>query len=504
MTSTQSQAQFEEAPTRAEERRQGSDEGRRTVRWIASVIPVALLAVATYLCLAQELNRMATGVVAILMLLLLMAMKVPIFAALCVPGLLGLYGALGPTAVELVLSKEAYRNIASWELSVVPMFIAMGLLLWQSGFTTKVYAAGRAWLHWLPGGLAVGTNIAGAGLASVSGGGLGTVFALGRIGIPEMLKAGYDKRLATASVLAASLAGGLIPPSIMMVIYAGIAEVPIGKQLLAGILPGLLIAFLACSSIVVMCLARPSLRGSDGDQVSKPGWTDRFRTLGPIWPLPVLVVVVLGGMYSGTFTATEAGAAGALGALVITVLLQRRNKPISKVLSAIGQSVVSVGAMFMMVIGAYIFARMMTVTGIAQSFTDWVVGLEMTRIEFLLMMFVAYLVMGTFMDPLAMMLLTVPLLIPSLEMMDISLMWYGVFAVFMGELAVITPPVGILTFVLHSITRDKAVNVGQNISLKDICVGMVWFLPMVLVFVLLLMLFPEIVEFIPNRSDAGG
>ena len=351
--------------------------------------------------------------------------------------------------------------------------------------------------------------MAGAGLAAVSGSTIGTTYALARIGIPEMLRAGYDRRLAIGAVMVAGLPGQLIPPSILLVIYAGIAEVPVGPQLLAGVGPGILVAVMFTIMIVVLAKARPALVGvrSDGSRLdgtaaatTRTSWSERGRTLVKVWPVPLLILVVVWGMFSGTFTATEAGACAAALALVITLVWKRNDKPMRAITDAAMGTISSVGAIFFMLIGVEALARMLTLTGISTGFADLIQTMELGRIQFLLLMMVIYLVLGTFMEPLAMMLLTVPILMPTLISLDISLLWFGVFAVFLGEIAILSPPVGILSFIIHKIVQDPEVNQGQKISLTDVFVALLWFMPMTIAVVVVLILFPDIATFLPDRS----
>ncbi len=440
------------------------------------------------------------GGFAIALMIALILLKVPVGVALCVSGVLGLYAISGPRSVRTVLGSLPYDEVSQWTLSVLPMFVLMGMLLSRSGITETLYTAGRHWLGMLPGGLAIGTNVAGAGLAAISGSTVGTTYALARIGIPEMLRAGYDRRLAVGAVLVAGLPGQLIPPSIFLVLYAGIAQVPVGPQLVAGIGPGLLTA--ACSSAVILLLAmlRPGVGGRSAD-TARPAasWGLRWRLAVATWPVPVLIALVLGGMFTGTFTATEAGAAGALGALLLTLWSRRKDRPVSAVVDAAAQTVSVVGAIFLLIIGAFVLSRLLAVSGIGPGLAAWLSGLGLGRAEFLLVLVVVYLALGMFMDPLSIMLLTVPLLLPTLEVMGISPLWFGVFVVLLAELAILTPPLGILSFVVHGILRDPAVNQGIDVSIGDVFRAVGWFLPTILLVCLLLIAFPEVATFLPNR-----
>jgi C4-dicarboxylate transporter, DctM subunit len=468
--------------------------------WVTLAITAAIV-VGSTIALFLPLVPEALGICACTLMLALIFLRLPVAIAMIVPALLGMNALRGPALIESTLATLPYQQVANWTLSVVPMFILMGLLLWKAGLTESLYVAGRQWLGWLPGGLAVGTNVAGAGLASVSGSTVGTTYALARIGIPEMLKAGYDKRLAIGSVVVAGLPGQLIPPSIMLVIYAGIAEVPIGPQLLAGVGPGLLVAALFSLMIIVFARRWANAGPTAAAEEHPPAtWRGRFSSLLHIWPVPVIIVVIVYGMFSGVFTATEAGAAAAVLSIVVTVIWKWGRNPWRAIADASMAAVSSVGAIFFMLVGVEALSRMFTLTGISTGFADLVESLDLGRIQFLLVMMVVYIILGTFMEPLPMLVLTVPVLIPTLVSLDISLLWYGVFAVFMGELAIVTPPVGILAFIIHSICKEPEVNQGQKITMNDVFNSVWWFMPMAVLVTVILIFFPEIATWLPDIS----
>lgn len=466
--------------------------------WILFAVTMTCVVGSTVVMLLPVVPE-AIGLAAIVLMLCLIFLRLPVALAMLIPALVGMYALRGQLLVESTLTTLPYSQVAEWTLSVVPMFILMGLLLWKAGLTESLYLAGRRWLGWMPGGLAVGTNIAGAGLASVSGSSVGTTYALARIGIPEMLKAGYDKRLAIGAVIVAGLPGQLIPPSIMLVIYAGIAEVPIGPQLLAGIGPGILVAILFTVMIVVFARrwAPVTTEVAEAETVT---WGDRFASLVKIWPVPLLMGIIVWGMFSGTFTATEAGAAAAVFSLLITFIWKRGDGPFRAIADASVATVSSVGAIFFMLVGVEALSRMFTLTGISTGFAEVVESMDLNRVTFLLMMMVIYIVLGTFMEPLPMMVLTIPILMPTLVSLDISLLWYGAFAVLMGELAVVTPPVGILAFIIHQITKEPEVNQGQNIRLNDVFMACWWFMPMAILVTIVLIFFPEISTWLPDMA----
>jgi C4-dicarboxylate transporter DctM subunit len=476
-----------------------------TREWIARGLILAVLGGSIYLIFTLDSRQEIAGAALVAMLALLF-LKVPVAFALAIPGLMGLY-AVRPRAVFTMLKAEPYEAVAQWTFSVLPMFVFMGLLLWKSGLTTRIYVAARHWLSWMPGGLAVSTNVAGTGLAAVSGSTIATTYALTRIGVPEMLRAGYDKRLAIGSVMVSGLPGQLIPPSTFLIIYAGIAEVPIGPQLMAGILPGLMVAVVFSLAMVILALVMPSIvgrgknaTGADQD-VPDSTWPDRWSSLAAIWPLPVLIGIVLGGMYSGVLTATEAGSAGAFGALLVTVMMMGK-KSMGAILDAAMETVIVTGSIFLLIIGAEILSSMLTLSGLADGFATWISSAGFDRVQFLLIVMVAYLVLGMFMDPLPILLLTVPLLIPILNSMEISLLWFGVFAVFMGELGILTPPVGILSFIIHNLMQEKSVSLGQKVSLGDVFMAVAGFMPIAILVAIILIMFPELATWLPDSMSA--
>lgn len=438
------------------------------------------------------------------MMLVLMFLGVPVAAALAIPSIIGVYGLSGIPATVNILATTPYTAAAKWTYSVLPLFIFMGMLLSQSGLTQKIYRATDRWFSWLPGGLAIGTTAAGAGLSSVSGSTIGMTYALGRAAIPEMLRAGYDKRVALGSVIVAGLPGNLIPPSILLVVYAGIASVPVGPQLVAGAVPGLLVAVFVALFILLLGIVSPKLVGRGGNRGPSSTWAQRLSSLGEVWGFPVILVVLFGGMFSGAFTPTEAGAAAALTALIITLIEQRGSKPFACVARAALATVSASAAIFFIMIGAEMLTRLLAITGLAEILTGFVTGLGLSRVGFLVVLIGVYLVMGMFFDTLAMMLLTVPILLPAVEAMGVNALWFGVFVVLLGEIGMLTPPVGILSYIVHTIAKKPDVNLGTEITLGDVFRSLVWFLPIPLLFLVFMIVFPQVAEWLPGLLESAG
>ncbi|MGF9660485.1 TRAP transporter large permease [Arthrobacter crystallopoietes] len=466
----------------------------------------ALLGLALILCLGIFVldGGELKASLAILLMLDLLVMKVPIAVSMGLPGLVGVWAISGDRAVVRSLMDIPFGTAASWSMSVLPMFILLGMILWRSGATTKVFDAARAWLGWLPGGQAITTNLAGAGLAAASGSTIGITYALGRIGIPEMLRSGYDRRLAVGSVITAGLPGQLIPPSLLLVVYAGIVNVPVGQALLAGIVPGLLVAAVSVVMIVLLAVFAKGVVPRGRDAAPAATWPDRWRTLANVIPLPALIAVVMGGMYLGFFTATEGAAFGVAGALLIAAFALKGKQFVTAVKESVVSTIAASGAVFLVLIGAGLLNRLMSLSGIANSFSETIESMGLGPTGFVLLSMVVFLILGMFIEPMSMMLLSIPILMPTLLELEINLFWFGVITVLMAELGGITPPVGVLSFVLYKLVQDRDVNQGRRISITDIFTAGVFALPVVGLVIFLLFLFPELVTFLAESSSVQG
>lgn len=452
-------------------------------------------------------SALMAGALVIALMIILLFTGIPVSFALALPSLVGIYAISGVPATVNVLSVAPYNAVSSWSLSVLPMFIFMGMLLTVSGMTGKMYKAAGHWFNWLPGGLGIGTTAAGAGLSSVSGSTIGMTYALGQAGIPEMLRAGYDRRVAVGTVIISGLPGNLIPPSILLVVYAGIANTPVGPQLIAGALPGILVAATFGLFLLILGLAAPQLFGRDKIKTQSTAtvtWGDRLQSLKDIWAFPLIMIVLFAGMFSGIFTPTEAGAGAALVSLLLCLWYRRKELPFKTIAQAALSSVAATAAIFFLLVGAEMLTRVLAVTGLAQATTDFITGLGMSRFVFLVSLIVLYLIMGMFFDTLSMMFLTIPILLPTFAAMDINVLWFGVFVVLLGELGMITPPVGVLSYIVHNIAQKPDVNLGQHISLKDIFVSLSWFLPIAVLFLFLMIWFPEMATWLPDMMAERG
>lgn len=424
------------------------------------------------------------GVLALLFILL--ALRAPIAIALSLVSVAGIAVLRGVNTAWASLAALPYDFAAHWSLSAIPLFLLMGALAYHGGLTASLFDAARVWLGRTPGGLAVAANTASAMFAAASGSSLATSAAMTRLAVPEMLKRGYDPGLATGTVAAAGTIGALIPPSIAFVIYGWYTETPIGDLLIAGILPGLLTALVYTLLIMGRVMARPGLAPATEETYS---WAERFSALRKVWPIPVLIVAVVGSIYSGFATATESAAMGALATLLLC--LARGVLTVDLVRHSLYDSVKSAATIFFIALGATLFTRFLALSGMPAALGGFIGGLELSPYVVILVMIGIYLVLGMFLDPIGIMLITLPILLPVFKAVGLDLVWIGVLVVKMIEVGLLTPPVGLNVYVVKSV-------VGDAVPLSRIFRGTTWFLAAEIIIIALLVLFPEISLYLPG------
>lgn len=432
------------------------------------------------------MSGIAVGAIAIAVLLGLLALRIPVAFALGGVAVGGILLLRGPEAAMGVLTTQPYDFVAHWTLSAVPMFLLMGSVAYHSGLTQSLFGAARLWLSWMPGGLAVASTAACAGFAAASGSSVATASAMGRIAIPEMLRYRYDPGLAAGSVAAAGTLGSLIPPSILMVLYAIFAEVSVSKALMAGILPGILSAVMFSLMIVIRCKLNPALGPSLQDKVT---WGERLAVLRQVWPLPMLILAVIGGMYSGVFTTTEAAAGGALMAFVIAAAQRRLNFAVLK--ASIVEALTGTAIVFFIAIGGVLLSRFMAFSGLPAFMGDVIESLAVDKLTLIIIISLIFIILGCFLDSIGLMLLTIPILLPMLEAVDADMIWFGVLVIKYLEIGLVTPPLGMNVYVIKSV-------VGNTISLEKIFKGVTWFVVTDIGTLALLIAFPGIALLIPN------
>jgi len=431
------------------------------------------------------MSNLAIGFSGFAAIIVLIGLRLPVGLALLLVAFFGLTLITNMDIALSLLRILPFEFVANWDLSAIPMFLLMGAIAHRSGMTASLFDVARLWFSRLPGGLAVATNLACAGFSSASGSSLATTMAIGRITIPEMQKYKYDPGLAAGIVACGGTLGVLIPPSIILVIYGIFAEVSVAKLFMAGVIPGLLTAAVYTAQIVIRCKLNPSLAPPVPDQ---PSWAERWAALAQIWPLPLLILAVIGGIYSGLATPTEAGALGAFLALIIAAAQRRLSLDVFR--QAARESIVATASIFFVAIGAVLLTRFMAFSGVPTFLASIILEYSVSPLTMILITLVIYLILGMFLDPLGMMLLTLPVLLPMFHAAGMDLIWFGILLVKFIEIGLITPPVGLNVYAVKLLAPDY--------SLQQIFRGAVWFLASEVVIVSLLIAFPVITLFLPS------
>ncbi|WP_417667523.1 TRAP transporter large permease [Roseibium sp.] len=437
------------------------------------------------------------GLAAFAALILLLGLRVPIAFALAGVATLGTFAifafrtgafmperAIRPTT-SLVFS-NSFDLIHSYDLSMIPLFVALGHIAYRAEITTKIYHAARVWLAAVPGGVAMASVVGCGGFSAITGSSIACASTMGRICAPEMLRMGYDKRLATASVAAGGTLGSLIPPSVLFIIYGIFTETSISSLFLAGILPGLLslLGFVLVIWIWVMRdpSAAPVHEGTYGLK-------DRVEAAIEAWPAVLLFLIIVAGIYGGFFTATEAAAVCVSAALVIG--FAQRRLTVRSVIEALRETVIQTTSIFVIAAGAKIFVAFVALTGVAGDIVGAVQATELNVVLLMLAIAAIYLLLGMFLDPIGIMVLTLPLLVPLVEGYGLDLIWFGVVVIKLLEIGLITPPVGLNVFVIGSV-------VGREVPIDRIFAGILRFLTIDVIVLALIMAFPILSLLIPN------
>lgn len=443
------------------------------------------------------MNSVVLGLLGLGAMLGLVAIRIPIAFCMALVGFVGMYIAVGwPEGAEFdhqrgldaawaYTSFEPYSFIANFPIVAVPLFLLMGYVAFHAGFTRDIYYTARVWLSRFHGGLALASVAGCAMFAAVSGSSLATAAAMGKLAVPEMLRYKYHPGLATGVVAASGTLGSLIPPSILMILYGLFTEESVGQLLMAGLIPGILSALIYMGMVWIRAMRNPEL-APPAEAVT---WTDRIVSLKGTWSIIALFVIVMGGIYSGIVTPTEAAAAGATGAWILGFLARRLNWENSK--AALLESAKQTANIFALVLGAKLFVGFIALTGVAGALTQWSMSFDVSPIWIVISLSLIYVVLGTFMDPVGMMLLTLPVVTPVILNLGYDLVWFGVIMVKYLEIALITPPVGLNVYILKGV-------IGDAVPLETIFKGIFWFLAMDILTLGILIAFPEISLWLPK------
>ena len=428
------------------------------------------------------------GIYTLLMMVILL-LGFPVAFSMAFTGLTGLMFLTSTDVAFNVAKTNTYDAVAQYFFLVIPFFLLMGFLVLHAGIGSKLYNAGIKIFGRLPGGLAIGTVAGCGGFAAICGESVASAATMGSVSIPEMKKYNYDDSLATGSVAAGGTLGILIPPSIGFVVYGIITEQSIGKMFMAGIIPGIILVTGFALAVYVQCLINPNL----GPKAPRATRAEILWAVFDVWPVMILFAVVIGGIYSGILTPTEAGGIGASGALLIALFAPGFNR--HKLFTALLEATQTSAMIFTILIGVGLLGYFVTLTDLPASFANFLKGLEVSRYVIYVLILLLYLVLGMVMNIIPMMMLTLPILFPTVVGLGFDPIWFGVIMVIMMEMGQITPPIGINVFVIHGVARK------YDVSMATIYRGIIPFVIVEILVILLLTIFPDIALWLPNSMD---
>ena len=405
---------------------------------------------------------MIESLIGFAVLLALVFMRIPIALAMGLIGYVGFGMFVSFSAVGSLVASMAYETGVNYELSVVPLFVLMGNLVSRAGLSEELYNASNAFLGHRKGGLAMATIVACGGFSAVCGSSIATAATMSKVTMPSMRKFGYSDSLAAGAIASGGTLGILIPPSVILVIYGVMTESNIGKLFIAGILPGILGVLLYMAAVRFTVWRKPE-SGPPGDRAD---WSQRFRALRSTWAVIFLFILIIGGIYGGIFTPTEAAGVGATGAFLISFL--RRKLGWKDLFSVLVETIETTAMLFFVLIGAQIFSNFINYADLPNILTDWILGMTVSPYLVMALVLLIYLLLGCVLESLSMILLTVPVFYPVILGLDfgmseeMTLIWFGIIVVVVTEISLITPPIGMNVFVLKAMLPD--VSTGKIFS----------------------------------------
>ncbi len=432
------------------------------------------------------MSPFAIGLAGIAVLIFLIFARMQIGISMGLVGFLGFAAIVGLEPALGLLRNVPYTTFANNDLSVIPLFILMGSFAFSSGMSEDLYRTVHKLVGHLRGGLAIATVIACACFAAISGSSLATAATLGKVAMPEMKKYKYDTALATGAIAAGGSIGILIPPSVILIIYGIITEQSIGKLFMAGFIPGILEAAFYIVTIMILTRLKPEL-GPPGPRTT---WNDKFASLLKTWEVIALFMVVIGGIYLGVFTPTEAAGVGAFGAFCFTVIRRKMNWGNLK--SSLLSTASTSGMLFLIVLGAMVLGYFFSVSRLPFELASWVGGLPLNRYVILIVILIVVGLLGCIMDSMAIVLLTVPVFFPMITHLGFDPIWFGILVVRVTEMGLITPPVGLNVYIIQGITGEPMGTIFRGVVpfiVADVCE------------IMLLLAVPQITLFLPGLMD---
>jgi len=429
------------------------------------------------------------GIIGIIIMILMFLTRMPVAFVMATVGFVGFSAMITPNAGLVLLSRNVYEVFGSYDLTTIPLFIFMGQLGFNSGISKRLYDVGYKFLGSTRGGLAMATVSACTAFGAVCGSSPATAATMATVGLPEMKRYNYDDELATGSVPSGGGIGMIMPPSVVLIIYGILTEQSIGQLFVAGIFPAILVTILFIIAIYIKCRINPE-QGPCGEKFT---WAEKIKALVGLGETLAVFTLVIGGIFIGLFTPTEAAAIGAFGVLVIALI--RKQITWAGFVKSLLETLRTSCMVMMLIAGAVIFGKFLAVTRIPFEIAGWVSELHMAPFFVMAIVIMIYFIGGCFMDALAFVTLTVPIFFPVVMELGYDPIWFGIIIVMVTEMGVITPPVGINVYVVYGVAKNV---LEQEIPLEKIFKGIFPFLIAVIVGVIILIIFPKIILFLPE------
>ncbi len=433
----------------------------------------------------MNLSPDAVAVIGFVALFTLMLLRVPVGMAMGLVGVCGYSYIAGSGPALKLIGQTSMRTVTDYTFGVIPMFMLMGAFVSVSGVSRELFRAANAFIGHLRGGLGVATVLACGGFAAICGSSVATAATFSSVAYPEMRRFGYPQSFSTGVIAAGGTLGAMLPPSTVLAVYAILTQQDIGKLFMAGIIPGLLAMVMYVLTIFIIVRVRPDWLPR-GETTT---WAERFAGLKDVWAPLLLFVFVIGGLYGGFFTPTEAGGVGATGAFLLGVLRGKLDR--AGILEALLSATRTAAAVFTVLIGALIFGYFLTITQTPQKLTGFLTQLGLGSYGVLALIMLMYLVLGCLMDAMAMIILTVPIIFPVIVQLGFDPIWFGIIIVMTVELGLIHPPVGMNVFVIKSVVHD--------VSFITIFKGVIPFVLTDILRLIILIAFPMIALWLPGR-----
>ena len=439
------------------------------------------------------LDSTTIGILGLVLMLALMFIRVPLAFSFLISGLIGLiFMTTFQTAVN-AFSFMPYNQATNFLLACLPMFILLGLIIGGSRIGEGLYAVAYKWIGRLPGSLAIASLIAIALFSAVSGSSLASIATFAPIAYPEMRKFRYDKALATGALCVGATMDIMIPPSVPMIFYCMLTDASIGHMFLAGFIPGLMELVLFTIIVGTMVRVKPSIAPRSTDRFT---FMEKMKSTKDIGPILIIFLAMFGGMYTGIFTPTEAGAIGAICSFIVVLITKTMTKPFQGLLTALKQTVKTSGTIIILIVGVMIFNSFIAMSGVATHLSEWIISIGLTKVGFMVIVFGLYIILGALMDEVSMIVLTVPFYMPAINALGIDIIWFGILIIIAWQLGMVLPPVGMMAFVGHKIIKDPTMGIGTVYK------GCFPFAVALMIIEALIILFPDIVLFLPRTMIA--